>query len=113
MRRFRYVIGLAALALSAAAVGFAQAPAGGPPAQGAGGQGAGGRGGGQPPQPVPAVLQNYAPVTEARLKNPEESNWLMLRRTYDGWGFSPLKQINASKPVKRARTRRRFSSTTA
>jgi alcohol dehydrogenase (cytochrome c) len=42
---------------------------------------------------VPAVLQTYAPVTEARLKNPEEGNWLMIRRTYDGWGYSPLKQI--------------------
>ena len=101
MRRIQYIVGIAALALSAAAVGFAQAPAGAPPAQGRGGQAGGGqegaaRGGGAPPPPVPAVLQNYAPVTEARLKNPEESNWLMLRRTYDGWGFSPLKQITTA-----------------
>jgi alcohol dehydrogenase (cytochrome c) len=45
---------------------------------------------------MPAILQNYAPVTEARLKNPDEGNWLMVRRTYDGWGFSPLKQITAA-----------------
>jgi alcohol dehydrogenase (cytochrome c) len=92
MRRVQYIIGLTALAVSAAAAGYAQAPQG----AGAGGQGGGGgRGGGPnfPPPMVPAVLQNYAPVTEARLKNPEESNWLMIRRTYDGWGYSPLKQI--------------------
>ena len=44
-------------------------------------------------EPMPAVLQNYSPVTAERLKNPEESNWLMNRRTYDGWGYSPLNQI--------------------
>jgi alcohol dehydrogenase (cytochrome c) len=50
--------------------------------------------------PVPAVLRNYQAVTAERLKNPEDSNWPMIRRTYDGWGYSPLSQItpaNASK----------------
>ena len=50
----------------------------------------------QPPAPagpMPAVLQNYQPVTAERLKNPEPGNWLMIRRTYDGWGHSPLDQI--------------------
>jgi alcohol dehydrogenase (cytochrome c) len=47
-----------------------------------------------PPQaPMPAVLRSYQPVTADRLKNPEDSNWLMVRRTYDGWGYSPLDQI--------------------
>src|SRR5688572_28286340 len=45
------------------------------------------------PAPTPAVLQNYRPVTTERLKNPEPGNWLMIRRTYDGWGYSPLNQI--------------------
>src|SRR5262245_50204630 len=45
------------------------------------------------PAPTPAVLQNYKPVTAERLKNPEASDWLMVRRTYDGWGYSPLDQI--------------------
>jgi alcohol dehydrogenase (cytochrome c) len=49
---------------------------------------------------VPEVLQKYAPVTEARLKNPEESNWLMVTRTYDGWGYSPLKQITTGNVTK-------------
>ena len=49
--------------------------------------------GGPPPPPTPAALQNYQPVTPERLKNPEPGNWLMIRRTYDGWGYSPLNQI--------------------
>src|SRR5258705_13135514 len=48
---------------------------------------------GQPPAPTPAVLQNYKPVTAERLKKPEDGDWLMVRRTYDGWGYSPLDQI--------------------
>jgi len=46
-----------------------------------------------PPPPMPAVLQNYQPVTAERLKNPEDGSWLMIRRTYNGWGYSPLDQI--------------------
>jgi len=45
------------------------------------------------PGPVPELLQKYAPVTADRLKNPEDGNWLLFRRTYDGWGYSPLKEI--------------------
>ena len=54
--------------------------------------GAGGRGQG-PPAPVPAILRNYQPVTAERLLKPEDSNWLSIRGTYDGWGYSPLTQI--------------------
>jgi len=32
-------------------------------------------------------------VTAERLKQPEDGDWLMYRRTYDGWGYSPLSQI--------------------
>jgi alcohol dehydrogenase (cytochrome c) len=45
---------------------------------------------------------NYQPVTAERLKNPEDGNWLMIRRTYDGAGFSPLAEITADN-VKRLR----------
>jgi len=45
------------------------------------------------PPPVPPILQNYKPVTPDRLKQPEDGDWLMYRRTYDGWGYSPLAQI--------------------
>src|SRR6185295_11468060 len=47
----------------------------------------------QPDAPAPAVLQNYKPVTAERLKKPEDGDWLMVRRTYDGWGYSPLQEI--------------------
>ena len=46
-----------------------------------------------PPAPMPPILENYKPVTADRLKKPEDSDWLMIRRTYDGWGYSPLDQI--------------------
>jgi len=46
-----------------------------------------------PPLPMPAVLKTYKPVTAERLKKPEDNDWLMARRTYDGWGYSPLSQI--------------------
>jgi len=36
----------------------------------------------------------YSPVTDDRLASPEPENWLTYRRTYDGWGYSPLDQIN-------------------
>ena len=42
---------------------------------------------------MPAALRNYQPVTPERLLNPEDGNWLMIRRTYDGWGYSPLAEI--------------------
>jgi alcohol dehydrogenase (cytochrome c) len=51
------------------------------------------------PQPEPVVvpmqeiLRNYQPVTAERLRNPEDGNWLSIRRTYDGWGYSPLDEI--------------------
>jgi len=52
----------------------------------------------QPPQPppaapVPTILLQYKAVTAERLKRPEDSDWLMIRRTYDGWGYSPLSRI--------------------
>ena len=43
-----------------------------------------------------AILRSYQPVTAARLLQPEDANWLMIRRTYDGWGYSPLDQISTS-----------------
>ena len=41
------------------------------------------------------MSQAYMTVTDARLQNPEAENWLMFRRTYDGWGYSPLDDIDA------------------
>ena len=47
-----------------------------------------------PPLPMPAILQAYQPVTAERLLKPADGEWLMIRRSYDGWGYSPLTQIN-------------------
>ncbi len=49
-----------------------------------------------PVVPMPAILQNYSTVTAARLRQPEDGNWLLFRRTYDGQGYSPLSQITAA-----------------
>jgi alcohol dehydrogenase (cytochrome c) len=49
----------------------------------------------QPAGPaVPLLLRNYPPVTAERLLSPGDGEWLMNRRTYDGWGYSSLAQIN-------------------
>ena len=45
--------------------------------------------GAQPPS-------EYPPVTDERLLSPGPEDWLMYRRTYDGWGYSPLDQITAA-----------------
>ncbi len=39
-------------------------------------------------------VENFIPVTDAMLENPDPANWLSYRRTYDGWGHSPLDQID-------------------
>jgi len=41
-----------------------------------------------------ALLAKLTPVTEAQLRNPPASDWLMWRRAYDTSAFSPLSQIN-------------------
>jgi len=38
--------------------------------------------------------QDFTPVTDAMLADPSDDDWLMWRRTLDGWGYSPLDQIN-------------------
>jgi alcohol dehydrogenase (cytochrome c) len=39
-------------------------------------------------------VQNFTPVTQAMLENPNPADWLMFSRTYDAQRFSPLDQIN-------------------
>ena len=48
---------------------------------------------------VPAAAQaqpesDFVPVTDAMLQDPAPGDWLMWRRTLDGWGYSPLDQID-------------------
>src|SRR5215475_8878523 len=93
---------LFALAISTVLILAAQAPEGRRGAQ-EGQQGGGARGqrGGQraeaPPQPlgltVTGEVQNYVPVTDAMLKNPDPGDWLMIRRDYHASDYSPLNQI--------------------
>lgn len=40
------------------------------------------------------AVTDYTPVTDAVLQNPDQGDWLMYRRTYDAWGYSPLTAIN-------------------
>jgi alcohol dehydrogenase (cytochrome c) len=49
-----------------------------------------------PPAPTPPILKQYKPVTADRLKKPDDGDWLTVRRTYDGWGYSPLQQITTA-----------------
>jgi glucose dehydrogenase len=42
------------------------------------------------------VIENFTPVTDAMLENPDPADWLMWRRTQDSWGYSPLEQIDRS-----------------
>ena len=37
--------------------------------------------------------ESYRPVTDERLEHPNPGDWLMYRRTFDSWGYSPLGQI--------------------
>src|SRR5262245_39448537 len=39
-------------------------------------------------------VKTFVPVTEAALLNPDPADWPNWRRTLDGWGYSPLKQID-------------------
>lgn len=42
---------------------------------------------------VTGQVQNYVPVTDAMLRNPDPADWLMIRRTYQASNYSPLNQI--------------------
>lgn len=72
MINFSVRISLPTIALIVSASAFAQAP--------------------KPADPLAAMR----PVDEAMLRKPADSDWLMWRRTYDDWGYSPLAQINKS-----------------
>lgn len=52
--------------------------------------------GAAPEQPATALASSFKPVTDAMLHNPDPGDWINWRRTLDGWGYSPLKQINTA-----------------
>jgi PQQ-dependent dehydrogenase (methanol/ethanol family) len=41
------------------------------------------------------TIANYTPVTDALLRNPPAADWLMTRRTYQAWSYSPLTAVTA------------------
>lgn len=69
----------------------AQAGAGGPPAAAA-------------PSPAPpsgesgvtvaGAVDRFRPVTDAMLRDPDPGDWLMIRRNYEAWSYSPLDEID-------------------
>jgi alcohol dehydrogenase (cytochrome c) len=90
-------------AVSIGAIATGQAPAGAAPAQRAAAPGdpdlpPGGRGGAAPARPrgltVTGEVKNYVPVTDEMLRNPDPGDWLMARRNYQGWSYSPLADVN-------------------
>ena len=44
--------------------------------------------------PVWAQDRDFTPVTDAELQDPDPADWLNWRRTLDGWGYSPLDQVD-------------------
>jgi alcohol dehydrogenase (cytochrome c) len=42
---------------------------------------------------VAGEVKNYVPVTDDMLRNPDPGDWLMARRNYQGWSYSPLTAI--------------------
>ena len=44
--------------------------------------------------PAAAQEGDFTPVTDEVLQNPDPADWLNWRRTLDGWGYSPLDQVD-------------------
>src|SRR5205085_11605798 len=42
---------------------------------------------------VEGEVKNYLPVTAEMLRQPDPSDWLMIRGNYQAWSYSPLTQI--------------------
>jgi alcohol dehydrogenase (cytochrome c) len=77
----------------------ASAPAAGAPRPGGpAGAAAAARAAAPPPRglSVTGEVKNYVPVTDAMLRNPPAGDWLMARRNYQAWSYSPLDEITRS-----------------
>jgi alcohol dehydrogenase (cytochrome c) len=42
---------------------------------------------------IAGEVKSYMPVTDEMLRNPDPGDWLMARRNYQGWSYSPLAQV--------------------
>ena len=45
---------------------------------------------------IAGEVRNYVPVTDEMLKNPPPGDWLMARRNYQAWSYSPLTEVTRS-----------------
>jgi alcohol dehydrogenase (cytochrome c) len=83
----------AAAAAQVTGPGRGQAPGAAPTAA----QGAGAGRGQAAPGPrgvtIAGEVKNYVNVTDEMLRNPPAGDWLMARRNYQGWSYSPLGEI--------------------
>src|ERR1700704_4939377 len=57
--------------------------------------------------PTNTAVKDFKPVTADMLLKPDPADWLMWRRTYDGWGYSPLDPNKKGKNKKPQVGRRR------
>ena len=86
---------------AAPAQGATAAP---PPRPRAGGDPDEAGGGGAPRAPIPPPrgspsperFPTIVPVTDEMLRNPPPGDWLMARRNYQAWSYSPLSEITAA-----------------
>jgi alcohol dehydrogenase (cytochrome c) len=44
-------------------------------------------------QTVFGDVKSYVPITDEMLRNQDPADWLMARRNYQGWSYSPLTQV--------------------
>ena len=42
---------------------------------------------------VSGTVKNFTPVTDEMMRNEDPGDWLMARRNYQGWSYSPLTQV--------------------
>ena len=45
---------------------------------------------------VAGEVKNYIPVTDDMLRNPPPGDWLMARRNYQAWSYSPLTDVTST-----------------
>jgi alcohol dehydrogenase (cytochrome c) len=50
--------------------------------------------------PMMAQENEFVPVSDAMLRSPDPADWLMWRRTFDSWGYSPLDAIDTRNVAK-------------
>ena len=96
-----------ATAVPIATLAASGAPPGAPAAGGAPAASGVARGGGMPAAAASAApeaggvtlagtVDGYRPVTDDMLRDPDDGDWLMIRRNYESWSYSPLADVDRS-----------------